>query len=89
MEYSASLISKQFSELAGIVNDHRKRWSGHDDECQHVLHLANEIADYCEGQLRGVEGLPPFHFKRDSFIQACGFHFVDGEGWRERTHRDR
>ncbi len=76
-----AISRKHFNALAGIVNDHRKRWSGHDDECQHVQHLAYRLADYLWLENPG--------FDSDRFIEACGFHWVDGEGWRERTHRDR
>lgn len=72
-----AISRKNFNALARIVSDHRKLY----DECTHVLHLANAIADHCE------EENP--NFKRDSFMQACGYHFVDGEGWRVQTHRDR
>lgn len=72
-----AISRKNFRALAGIVSHHRKLH----DECTHALHLANAIADHCE------EENP--NFNRDAFIQACGFHFVDGEGWREGTHRDR
>jgi hypothetical protein len=79
-----TISRRNFNALAKIVSvfmndsNHRLLY----DECTHVMHLAIAIADHCEEE-------NPGWFQRDSFMQACGYHFVDGEGWRVQTHPDR
>ena len=64
-----SLTRKHFNALADIVNDQRK------SECVCTVRLANAIADFCEQENP--------RFNRDAFIEGCGLHFIEGEGWVE------
>jgi len=78
-----AISRKNFNALADIVNDHRDRIEGYDERpspltlSDAALRLANAIADHCEDENPA--------FKRDYFIEGCGFHSVEGEDSHEEV----